>query len=102
MAREARIEQAFRAHCENVLGVPTVKWGDGGWPDRIVLVPGGKPLFIEFKVPGAAPKPRQGFRKQCLEIWGYDVEVHDSTAEAVRSVAERLEATRLTAQTKPS
>ena len=52
---------------------PTMKWckqqgianircyfGPGlstGWPDDIILIPGGRPLFIEFKAPAAKLPP---------------------------------------------
>jgi len=71
---EAKIERSVCDQALRKLGIPNVKWGVDGWPDRIFLLP-GCPFFIEFKAPGEEPKPRQAFRIQCLKTWGYKVEV---------------------------
>src|SRR5690606_14277269 len=44
------------------LGVFSIKIAaaqETGYPDRLFLIPGGRPLFIEFKRPGERPTPRQ-------------------------------------------
>lgn len=46
---------------------------DAGWPDVLFLVPGGRPLFMEFKRPGKDLEPLQAERKSDLEKLGYDV-----------------------------
>lgn len=97
--KESTIE---RRACQRVLkelGVRSVKFvtpGDTGYPDRIFWIPGGKPLFIEFKVPGAEPRPKQIYIHELLRKLGYQVEVCDNEEDTVKIVkAATLEATRL-------
>lgn len=92
---EAKIERKATHDAEHKLGIMSVKWGVDGWPDRIFLMPGGRPFFIEFKAPGEEPDPRQQFRIECLVKWGYDVEVHDDSNLAIQAIARRLEAAKL-------
>lgn len=77
------------------LGVENLKLnvqGSVGWPDRMFLVPGGRPLFIEFKRPGAKPRAVQMHIHDRLRELGYQVEVHDDIGEAVKSIARAVEA----------
>ena len=52
--------------------------GRAGVPDRIVLLPGGRVLFIELKRPGETQRPLQVYVAQQLRILGFPVEVVDS------------------------
>lgn len=52
--------------------------GMAGVPDRIVLLPGGKLIFVELKKPGQKLRPLQLKRKKDLEVLGFQVEVVDS------------------------
>lgn len=88
---------------------PAVKWWKGlgykhirfafrrgvtsGWPDDLFLVPGGTPMFIEFKGPGKVPTPLQ--QQRAVELWeqGYDVCWTDSTDAAKRTLLSRVGAT---------
>lgn len=65
------------------------------WPDRMFLVPGGRPLFIEFKRPGKEPTAKQAHRIQELRELGYDVQVCDNKEEGIEIVRSRLEAARI-------
>jgi len=42
-----------------------------GWPDVLFLIPGGKPLFMEFKAPGKKMTKVQEYRAQILSMQGY-------------------------------
>lgn len=66
-----------------------------GWPDVLFLVPGGRPLFIEFKKPGGKATKLQEHRIQQLRKLGYDVEIHDQEDTAKRAIARALGATPL-------
>lgn len=66
---------------------------DSGWPDRLFLIPGGKPLFVEFKKPGVDnADPLQERRHEILKTLGYHVEVHNDRERALRSILAAVEA----------
>ena len=52
--------------------------GTSGVPDRIVLLPGGRILFVEVKDTGKKLGPMQILRKRQLETLGFEVRVIDS------------------------
>lgn len=79
---EAKIERRVCDRALKELGIANFKWGVDGWPDRVFLIPGGRPLIIEFKAPGEEPEPRQEFRIECLRKWGYEVHVSDNVEHA--------------------
>lgn len=55
--------------------------GKRGVPDRIVLLPGGRIIFVELKAPGGKPRPLQRKRIKDLQELGFRVEVIDSIAK---------------------
>jgi hypothetical protein len=57
-----------------------------GWPDTIILLRGGRPLFIEFKQPGERPTAKQQERINWLIDQGYRVEVFDDADEATQHI----------------
>lgn len=90
---EASIEQSA---CTAVLarfGVESRKLttpGHSGTMDRMFLIPGGRPLLIEFKKPGEQPRPLQLAEHALWKKLGYDVEVHDTVEGAVEAVRRAL------------
>jgi len=69
--------------------------GRRGYPDRMFLIPGGKPFFIEFKRPGSVPTSLQSYTIKNLQNLGYDVEIHNNVEEALQAIGRRMEAARL-------
>ena len=49
-----------------------------GYPDRVVLLPGGKTLWIELKSKGEKPTPLQIIRHKMMGNIGHQVYVADS------------------------
>ncbi|AVE48201.1 PDDEXK family nuclease [Serratia marcescens] len=47
-------------------------------PDRLVLLPGGRAVFVECKAPGEQPRPDQVREHNRLRALGFDVVVLDS------------------------
>ena len=56
-----------------------VQWiGRRGAPDRVVMLPGGKLIWVEMKSPGQKPEPHQAREHTRLQAVGQDVRVVDS------------------------
>lgn len=80
---ERDIEQKLRKKVE-ACGGKCLKWVCPGWsgvPDRIVLLPGGRVIFVETKRPkGGRLSPLQGWWSdtlwelgfRCWQIWDWD------------------------------
>ncbi len=75
--KEAAVEN-YLAECVHELGGIVVKLGLNGWPDRMVLLPGGICGFIELKAPGKEPRALQLQRLALLTRLGFLAEWADS------------------------
>jgi hypothetical protein len=92
MARlESSIERSVARRCR-VKSVKLKDLGAAGYPDRLFFVPGGRPLLIEFKRPGEVPGPLQEYTHRQLRRLGYQVEVYDDIATALRAIARAVAA----------
>ncbi len=69
--------------------------GNKGLPDRLFLIPGGRPFLVEFKKLGEKPTKLQEFTHAELRAAGYDVEVHVTRQGAIAAIQQRLDAARL-------
>lgn len=63
-------DQLRRAGC---LPLKFVSPGYTGVPDRIVLIPGGRLVFVEMKAPGEKERPRQVYVQGLLRRLGFTV-----------------------------
>ncbi len=89
---EASIERRFAKMC-NDRGAECRKFVSPGWrgvPDRLLLLPGGKCVFVEFKAPGKRPTALQAKRHDELRSLGFRVEVIDSKEGADALLEEVL------------
>lgn len=73
-----------------VISVKLAGTGNRGKPDRMFLIPGGRPLFIEFKSPGERPSELQLHVHAQWRALGYDVQVHDNLLSAETAILEGL------------
>lgn len=76
------------------LGVETIKLnlqGNTGWPDRLVIVPGGSVIWIELKRPGEEPTKLQLYRHGQLRERNHDVRVFDDADKAAAYVAKAVD-----------
>lgn len=80
---ESSIEKRLKKEVEKIGGkaLKFVSPGTAGVPDRIVLLPYGKVIFVELKAPGKKLRPIQELRKKELEKLGFDYWVIDSYEE---------------------
>lgn len=71
-------------------GVLHAKLERAGYPDDIFFVPGGRPLLLEFKIPGEAPRPLQAYILKQLAQRGYDVAWTDDPYAAIAMLEKRM------------
>lgn len=89
---ERVIEENFVADAKRLgaLALKLVVLSWRGWPDRIVLAPGGRVFFVEFKRPGETPRANQRFVHKLLRRLGFTVYVVASRARANWILAHEL------------
>ena len=86
---ESSIEGSCRKWAEQQGGKLLKIQNARGWPDRLLLKPGGKAALIEFKAPGKKPKPLQAWRITRLLELGF-VATYVDNLEDFKNVYERL------------
>lgn len=77
---ESKIENYLKKQVEKI-GGKAYKWnptGVIGVPDRMVLLPGGKVIFVELKAPGKKLRKIQEHRAKELRELGFQVECLDT------------------------
>ena len=94
---ESSIERKVCKWAEDERGIRNIKVkadGKRGYPDRLFFIPGGKPLFIEFKKPGEVAGPLQKYIHRILRKLGYEVKVCDSEEKAKKEITRVLKISR--------
>lgn len=80
---EARVEKAL-VEAARKLGGVAIKVAPVsfvGLPDRLILLPGGRALFVEVKSPGQRPTPRQLWWLDRLQRLGFVADWIDSVEQ---------------------
>ena len=62
--------------------------GNRNWPDRLVVIDGGRSVYLEFKRPGEVPHPGQEWLISQLRSLGQKVYVVKSSQEALDAISE--------------
>lgn len=90
---ESKIEKRLKKEIELIGGkaLKFVSPGMSGVPDRIILLPHGRIVFIELKAPGKKPRPIQIKRIKEIKELGFDVRVIDSIEDVLKFVKEMKE-----------
>ena len=57
-----------------------------GLPDRMILLPGGRVIFVELKTTGEKPRKIQLVRHESLRDLGYEVRVIDQRKQIDRLI----------------
>ena len=74
---EKTIENYFKTKIESNAGLCIKLIGYVGIPDRLILLPGGRMFFVEFKQKGKTPRKIQSFIHDKLKSLGFRVYVID-------------------------
>jgi len=89
---EKKAEQEFCKWVKTIGGT-AVKFADPsrpGAPDRIVLLPHGVAVFVEFKRPGKAPRENQKMWINWLQNRGFAAIVTDNAEEPITLIKRIL------------
>ena len=81
MQNEKKVETSLIRHVKNIGGMALKQTGIAGIPDRLVLLPKGRAIFVELKAKGQKLRPLQTYRKEQLEKLGFEVYVIDDTSQ---------------------
>lgn len=81
---ESRLVQAVKA--KGGLAIKLNPMSLAGIPDRLVLLPGGRIVFVELKAPGKKPRRVQEVRHNQLRSLGFEVLVIDSVEMIIREI----------------
>ena len=90
---ESGIEARLKDRVKQI-GGRCVKWISPGWsgvPDRIVLMPGERIVFVELKQKGKKERPLQKRRQTQLREMGFTVYETVDTYEKVEQIIEDLQ-----------
>lgn len=87
MVYESDVERCLIEGAERLGGV-CLKHGQDGWPDRLLVLPGGTLVWCELKRQGGRIEPLQQLRIMRLRDLGQRVEVVWSKADALRLLKE--------------
>ncbi len=88
--RESTLEHHLVRAVERI-GGRAPKWvspGQRGVPDRIVILPGGRTVFVEMKAPGEELKPLQKRWAKILRSLGHEVYKIDSEESIEKFIRE--------------
>ena len=85
---EKEIEAKLVSFVKKAGGLAVKFWAISfvGFPDRIVLMPGGKVWFVEVKKPGKKPSKIQAYVHEQLRTLGFSVLVVDSPDEVTNFI----------------
>lgn len=88
--RESTLERRLVREVEKI-GGKAPKWvspGNRGVPDRLVILPNGKTIYVEMKAPDKPLEPLQEKWAKTLRKLGHSVYKIDSVAGIDRFIAE--------------
>ena len=87
---EKQIEQKLAREVKALGGMAPkfVSPGYDGMPDRLVLLPGGRMMFVEVKAKGCSPRPLQACRHEMLRRLGFRVYILDDATQIQPMLAE--------------
>lgn len=93
---ENRVERRLKTQIEKIGGraLKFISPGVTGVPDRIVLLPGGRIIFVELKAPGKKLRKIQEYRAKELRALGFEVKCLDTVEKIdlfIKDVMQNLQ-----------
>ena len=91
---EREVENYLRTQVKtklNGLALKFVSPGFSGVPDRIVLLPGARIIFVETKAPGQKLRKLQEYVRGLIKSFGFDVRRIDTKEKVSNFIAEMEE-----------
>jgi hypothetical protein len=88
--RESKLEQRLVSEVKRI-GGRAPKWvspGNRGVPDRLVILPNGRTIFVEMKAPGKPLEPLQVRWAKILQSLGHQVYKIDSNEDIDKFISE--------------
>lgn len=88
--RESTLEQRLVSEVKRI-GGKAPKWvspGNRGVPDRLIILPNGKTIFVEMKAPGKPLEPLQEKWAKTLRDLGHNVFKIDSNEDIDKFIAK--------------
>lgn len=91
--REKVIEEYLRDKIKALKGkaYKFVSPGNAGVPDRLILLPGGKVIFVELKAPGKTSTPLQISQQKRIAGLGFTVYKDIDSKEKVNDIIKSFE-----------
>ena len=91
--REKQIEQQLVKAVKAAGGMcpKLVSPGTDGMPDRMILMPEGRIVFVEVKAPGQKPRPLQMLRMEQLQLMGFRVFILDHEGQIPAIIEEAMD-----------
>ena len=87
---ESKLERRLVREVERIRG-RAPKWvstGNRGVPDRLVILPGGRTIYVEMKAPGKPLEPLQARWAKILRNMGHQVYKIDSNEDIDKFIIE--------------
>ena len=87
---ESQLENALRNWCKRkgYWCLKLVLSRQLGWPDRTILMPGGRVVFLELKQPGGKRRARQKYWIGRLREFGFTAEFVDDLEHAIALIED--------------
>lgn len=86
---EAKLKRRIESLKNGVKCLKFVSPGYTGVPDRMILLPGGRVVFVELKQPGRRERKRQEYVQGKMRELGFDVFSSVRTDEQIEQVWQR-------------
>ena len=87
----SRITRWLKANRINYVRLAFQPGVAAGWPDLMVLLSPGVPLFLEIKRPGKGPTPLQATRLGQLNELGFNAGWFDNADKAIAAIAATID-----------